>query len=38
VWEGEPPGEPFAVNGSAGASPSRIRCRDLLSDLLITDN
>jgi len=25
VWEGEPPGEPFAVNGSAGASPSRTK-------------
>ena len=23
MWAGEPPGEPFAINGSAGASPSR---------------
>jgi len=25
MWEGEPPGEPFAVNGSTGASPSQMR-------------
>ncbi len=38
VWEGGPPGEPFAVNGSAGASPSRIKCRDISKNLLTNPN